>query len=102
MSERYLTQDTRVAWRVYDGEAVIVSAQDSSFHTLNAVGTLIWQCADGQTSIDTIVARVCDEFAVEPETAARDAEVFIAELSRRGLATVGERSDFASEGGRHD
>jgi hypothetical protein len=73
---------------VYDGEAVIVSPEDSTLHTLNPVGTLIWEAADGRTALDAIVTRVCETFAVDHATAERDAAVFIDSLCRRGLLTI--------------
>jgi len=88
--ERYPEQNPRAAWRVYDGEAVIVSPEDSMLHTLNAVGTVIWEAADGRTAMETIVARVCDAFEVDAATAARDATAFVESLTQRGLLTVRE------------
>jgi len=90
MAERYLAQDPRAAWRVYDGEAVIISPDDSTLHTLNAVGTLIWEAADGKTTLGAIVGRICDEFEVEPEPAERDAMAFIEGLRQRGLLVVSD------------
>lgn len=84
----YPEQNPQAAWRVYEGEAVIVSPEDSTLHTLNPVGTLIWEAADGRTALAAIVARVCDTFEVDAATAARDAAAFVEQLSRRGLLTV--------------
>jgi hypothetical protein len=86
--EGYPEQNPRAAWRIYEGEAVIVSPEDSTLHTLNPVGTLIWEAADGQTALAAIVARVCETFEVDPGTAARDAAAFVDELCSRGLLTV--------------
>ena len=90
MAERYPVQNPRAAWRVYDGEAVIISPDDSTMHTLNPVGTLIWEAADGRTPVDSIVARICTEFEVETARAERDALGFIETLCARGLLTVAE------------
>lgn len=90
MAERYLAQDPRAAWRVYDGEAVIISPDDSTLHTLNAVGTLIWEAADGKTTPGAIVGRICDEFEVERERAERDAMAFIEGLRQRGLLVMSD------------
>ncbi len=90
MPEAYLTQSSRAAWRVYDGEAVVLCPDDSTLNTLNAVGTLIWESADGKTSVSAIVARVCEEFDVDPERAERDTMAFITKLRGRGLLTVSE------------
>jgi coenzyme PQQ synthesis protein D (PqqD) len=90
MPEAYLAQSSRTAWRVYDGEAVILCPDDSTLNTLNAVGTLIWESADGKTPVSAIVARICEAFDVEPAEARRDATAFIEKLSQRGLLTVSQ------------
>jgi hypothetical protein len=81
---------------VYDGEAVIVSPEDSTLHTLNPVGTLIWEAADGHTAMDAIITRVCETFAIDQATAARDAAVFVDSLCQRGLLTVVETPPSAA------
>ena len=88
MRDGYPVQNPRAAWRVYDGEAVIVSPEDSMLHTLNAVGTLIWEASDGATALEAIVGRVCDTFEVDRATAAQDAAAFVEHLRRRGLLTI--------------
>ena len=88
MPEAYLTQSPRTAWRVYDGEAVLLCPDDSTLNTLNAVGTLIWEAADGKTPVSTIVARICEDFDVDPERAEQDTMAFIEKLRERGLLTV--------------
>lgn len=85
-------QSSRTAWRVYDGEAVILWPDDSTLNTLNEVGTLIWESADGQSPVSAIVARICEEFDVDPERAEADTLAFIAKLQGRGLVTVSETS----------
>jgi hypothetical protein len=90
MPDDYPAQNPRAAWRVYDGEAVIVSPEDSMLHTLNPVGTLIWEAADGRTTLEDIVGRVCDTFEVDRATAARDTLAFVERLRARGLLTVRE------------
>jgi hypothetical protein len=90
MPEAYLTQSPRTAWRVYDGEAVVLSPDDSTLNTLNAVGTLIWELADGKTPVSAIVARICEAFDVDAKQAERDALAFTLKLRERGLLTVSE------------
>jgi len=58
--EQYLARNSRTAWRVYDGEAVILLAEDSTLNTLN----------------------------VEPVQAERDVTAFVDKLSQRGLLNV--------------
>jgi Coenzyme PQQ synthesis protein D (PqqD) len=86
--EQYPARNSRVAWRVYDGEAVILVAEDSTLNTLNPVGTVVWEAADGRTPVSAIVDRVCDEFDVDLAQAERDVAGFIEKLQRRGLLNV--------------
>ncbi len=90
MPDCYLVQNPQTAWRVYDGEAVIICPDDSTLNTLNAVGTLIWQAADGKTPLSAIVARISEEFDVEPKQAEQDLAAFIEKLCQRGLLMVSE------------
>jgi len=88
VAEHCLARNSRTAWRVYDGEAVILLAEDSTLNTLNAVGTLIWEGADGKTPVSALVSRICEEFDVEPAEAERDVTAFIGKLCQRGLLNV--------------
>ena len=88
MPEQCPARNSRVAWRVYDGEAVILVAEDSTLNTLNVVGTVVWEAADGRTPVSAIVDRVCSEFDVDPAEAERDVAGFIEKLQRRGLLIV--------------
>ncbi len=90
MLQGYLARNSETAWRVYDGEAVILRAADSTLNTLNAVGTLIWKSADGKTPVSAIVDLICAEFDVEPAQAERDSTAFIEALCQRRLLTVSE------------
>jgi hypothetical protein len=74
---------------VYDGRAVIITPEDSRLHTLNEVGTLVWEAADGRTSIAEIIRRVCREFDVTAERAAADVDAFVDDLVARGLLSIG-------------
>ncbi len=88
MPEQYPARSSRVAWRVYDGEAVILLGEDSTLNTLNPVATVVWEAADGRTPVSAIVDRVCAEFDVDPADAERDVIGFVDRLCRRGLLTV--------------
>jgi hypothetical protein len=89
MSEVYIARATAIAARVLDGEMMIMSARDSTLFTLNPVGTVIWQAADGETPLDEIVAnKVCAEFEVGQAEAVKDAEGFVNELASHGILVV--------------
>lgn len=102
MSETYIARSTAIAARMLGGEMMIMSAQDSTFFTLNEVATAIWQAADGRTPLSEIVEhRVCAEFEIEPEVARLDAEEFVQQLSEHGILLVSDQpiSETTSGGG---
>ena len=92
MGEKYISRSSALAARMLGGEMMIMSATDSTFFSLNEVATLIWQAADGQTSLSEIVSNhICPEFDVDPDTASRDAEHFVDELSKHEILLVSDQ-----------
>jgi hypothetical protein len=92
MAETYIARSSAIAARMLGGEMMIMSAQDSTFFTLNEVATAIWQAADGHTPLSEIVERrVCEEFEIEPELARRDAEEFVSQLSEQGILLLSDQ-----------
>jgi hypothetical protein len=79
-----------VAWRVLDGAAVLVAPSSPAIQTLNEVGTLLWQLADGRPIADLVDA-VVNEFEVERTQASADVERFVDDLVARGLLVAGPR-----------
>jgi hypothetical protein len=85
MSAVYIARASAIAARVLDGEMMIMSAKDSTLFTLNPVGTVIWQAADGKTSLDEIANRICAQYDVGPAEAMTDIETFVNELAGHGI-----------------
>jgi Coenzyme PQQ synthesis protein D (PqqD) len=91
VGDKYIARSSALAARMLGGEMMIMSATDSTFFSLNEVATLIWQAADGQTALSQIVSNhICAEFDVDPDSAARDAEQFVDELSKHGILLVSD------------
>ena len=85
----YIRRSPRVAFRVLDGEAVVMSSPESSLFTLNETATLLWQSADGITALDEIVSeKMCAAFDVSPETALADARELAEKLARHGILII--------------
>jgi hypothetical protein len=92
MSSLYIAQSKQIAARLLDGEMMIMSARDSTLFSLNELGTIIWQAADGETTLEEIVERkICPEFDVQPEEALKDAESFVKELATHGILLLSDR-----------
>lgn len=91
MSVVYFARTTTVAARSLDGEMMIMSAKDSTLFTLNPVGTILWQSADGKKPLAEIVEqKICTEFEVDPEEALKDAEQFVSDLASHGILDVSD------------
>ena len=54
----------KVAVRVIDGKAVMITLADSKLHRLNASGTRVWEGLESGRTVSEIVAGLCREFAV--------------------------------------
>lgn len=83
-----VAQDDRTAARVVDGRAVVIVIDERKLHTLNDVGTRIWQLADGRT-IGEIAECLTREFDVTREKAVADTCRFVGELHAVGALRVG-------------
>lgn len=88
----YVRRGDRLAARKVGGEVVILSADDSSLFVLNEVGTVIWEAADGRTSMQAIVDAVCEQYDVDAGTALRDVEEFVDKLAAAGVVSTSDQA----------
>ena len=86
--EDYIVPDKRTASRIIEKEAVILTLQDSMLHTLNRVGTRVWELADGTRTIEEITTIISDEFEVDKATAQVDILELVAEFQSKGMITL--------------
>lgn len=86
--DRYITRNEDAAWRVFEDGAVIVSPTESVMHSLNPVGTRVWELADGTLNINEILDTIVEEFDVTREQAAADVSEFAEALSDKGMLTI--------------
>jgi hypothetical protein len=92
MSPLYIARSHEIAARELDGEMMIMSARDSTLFNLNEVGTMIWQAADGATTLEDIVMeKICLEYEVEPAEALKDADAFVRELAEHGILRLSDQ-----------
>lgn len=92
MSDRYLIRSREIAARMLGGEMMIMSVVDSTLFTLNETATIIWNAADGRTSLRQIIETlIVPGFEVDFETAYQDALILAEELEQHGILRVAER-----------
>jgi coenzyme PQQ synthesis protein D (PqqD) len=89
---RYVARSSEIAARRLGDEMMIMSGRDSTLFSLNEVATVIWEAADGLTTLDDIVEhRICQEFDVELAEALRDAEALAEALAERGIFLLSDK-----------
>lgn len=82
----YPSRSSQIAARKLGREMMIMSAADSTLFTLNETATLLWEAADGSSSLEEIVAAtICAQFNVEFSEALSDAETFAQQLADHGI-----------------
>ena len=74
-----------LAWREIDGEAVVISPEESVMHELNGTGSFIWRHVDGQRSAAEIAELLAAEYDVTSEVALADTQTLLADLAERKL-----------------
>jgi hypothetical protein len=83
----------RIASRAVDGKAVLVVLDARKMHTLNAVGTRVFELCDGIRDVATIAQQIANELGVEPSVVERDAIVFLHRLLAEGAIEVAVAGD---------
>ena len=84
-------QAERIAARVVDGTAVVIVIDEQTVHSLNAVGTHIWELADGR-QLGEIANSLVEEFEVEESRAWADLCTFVTDLLELGAIQVDAES----------
>ena len=85
---RRLQANTDIAaWRIVDGEAVIVHAVSSAYYGLNSTATFIWESiVSGPMASDDITERLTARFGVASDAVRDDVDAFLRSLEAEGLA----------------
>ena len=86
-------RNPKLAWREIDGEAVIISPEDSHVHELNETASLVWTNADGKHCVDEIAGVIAARYDVELLEAKADVDELIEVLSAKGLLVASKRAE---------
>lgn len=95
---------TATLHREHDGPGSVVTDEGSgSSAGLDTLGTLVWQCLDGESRIDDIARDLADAFGAPQELVADDVLRLIQDLGRRGLlAGIAATPVASSASPRHE
>lgn len=91
-ADKYIAKSSAIASRILGDEMIIMSAVDSTLFSVNSVGTIIWEAADGCTPLSRIVEeKLCAEYDVSVEQAYVDVEQFVNALAEHGILVVSDQ-----------
>ncbi len=80
-----IKQNLDTAARIIEGQALVITPEDSFLHTMNEVGTRIWEIAEKEIVIKDIIETICQEFEVNRDEACRDVIEFIQQMLDKNL-----------------
>lgn len=82
-----VVRNPATAWRVIQGEAVVLALDSKVLRGLNPVGSRVWELIDGRRSIEEIVIQLAEEFDVDLTRARDEVDAFVRDLLSKGLVT---------------
>jgi hypothetical protein len=93
----YHVQADNLVMRQIAGETIVVPIASgvgelNAIYTLNPMGTIIWEMLGVAVPDRAIINRLCQEYEITPEAAARDLAEFLDSLRAAGLICSSLRS----------
>lgn len=85
-------QSPEVVCRQVGTESILVPIRNNVgnldfIYTLSPVAARVWALLDGARDVDAIVAAICDEYDVSPDTAAADVNELLTDLDQVALVS---------------
>ena len=74
-----------VAFTELDGEVVLYDEDTGHTHLLNPTAGVLWQCFDGEATLDELAADVAEAYGIDPEVAADDVRSIATSLGELGV-----------------
>jgi hypothetical protein len=90
MTALHPVRNPLLAWRMIEGEVVVISPEDSSVHELNETASFIWNAMNGERTSAEIAALLHEEYDVAPEEALAHTQELIVSLQEKKLLLVAQ------------
>jgi PqqD family protein of HPr-rel-A system len=74
-----------VAFTELDGEIVLYDEDTGHTHLLNPTAGVLWQCFDGDATLDELAADVADAYGIDPDAAATDVQAATRSMGELGV-----------------
>ena len=88
MIGKRICRNENTASRIIDGQAVIMTLGDNTLHTLNDVGSRIWELCNAPKTFEEIITVINEEYTASCEEVRADCEVFVQEMVTKGMLTL--------------
>jgi hypothetical protein len=85
IDKRYTIDSDKIAWRIVDGEAVILNLETGLYYSLDKVGTRAWQFLSEKKSCKETMDLLVDEYEVEKDIITKDLLALIDDLEKEEL-----------------
>lgn len=80
-----ISKNEKIASRIIEGQAFVVTPIDSTLHLFNEVGTRIWQLIEEKKDIKEIIESICADYEVDHTTAEKDVLDFLHILEKKNI-----------------
>ncbi len=89
-SDIRLSKNSKIPWRLIEGEALLIDGEEGELIRLNHVGSEIWEAIDGRRTIVELTTHIVERFDVSESRASKDVQRFIKLLLRHELVEPNE------------
>lgn len=83
--KRYQPNDVHVSAKVLDGEAVLIHITRGAYHSMDKVGSRIWQLIEQRHPLTAIASAIASQYEIDKESAQIDVAKLIDELLKADL-----------------
>jgi hypothetical protein len=79
-----------------ESRSVLLDPMEGVTHVLNPTARAVWELCDGATTMDEVVAAICQVFCVPHGVALRDIATVLEQLEKSGLVSWPPASEVSS------
>lgn len=76
---------TELAWKIVDGNALVLDDCEARVYSFNQAGTMVWQLLDGKHSLEAIIKNIAESFAIDFNRGRNDVLHLIKDLYKRDM-----------------
>ncbi|TFH44445.1 MAG: PqqD family protein [ANME-2 cluster archaeon] len=84
----YPKRSEDLVWRMIDNKVVIMNSNGKEIHSLNNVGSIIWELSDGAKNFEEIAVLILERFETSIETARIDVLEFGSQLVVKNIIQI--------------